>query len=86
MCSSDLVEGRIQTRNYEGQDGKRVYVTEIVCDSAQLLESKQTNESRPTSQSNNDYGTPSYNNNNAQDLYDLGDGPILDISSDDLPF
>ena len=24
------VDGRIQTRNYEGQDGKRVYVTEVV--------------------------------------------------------
>ncbi|OLN22318.1 single-stranded DNA-binding protein [Domibacillus antri] len=32
------VEGRIQTRNYEGQDGKRVYVTEVQADSVQFLE------------------------------------------------
>ncbi|MBS4207153.1 single-stranded DNA-binding protein [Bacillus sp. FJAT-50079] len=32
------VDGRIQTRNYEGQDGKRVYVTEVVADSVQFLE------------------------------------------------
>ncbi len=32
------VEGRIQTRHYEGQDGKRVYVTEVQADSVQFLE------------------------------------------------
>lgn len=32
------VDGRIQTRSYDGQDGKRVYVTEIVADSVQFLE------------------------------------------------
>ena len=30
------VEGRITTRNYEGQNG-RVYVTEVTCDSVQLI-------------------------------------------------
>jgi single-strand DNA-binding protein len=34
------VDGRIQTRHYEGQDGKRVYVTEVVADSVQFLEPK----------------------------------------------
>ncbi|WP_335871907.1 single-stranded DNA-binding protein [Bacillus sp. 2205SS5-2] len=34
------VDGRVQTRNYEGQDGKRVYVTEIVAESVQFLEPK----------------------------------------------
>ncbi|MFS0784081.1 single-stranded DNA-binding protein [Bacillus sp. 1P06AnD] len=37
------VDGRIQTRNYEGQDGKRVYVTEIVAESVQFLEPKGSN-------------------------------------------
>lgn len=32
------VDGRIQTRNYEGQDGRRVYVTEVVAESVQFLE------------------------------------------------
>ena len=35
------VDGRIQTRNYEGQDGKRVYVTEVVAESVQFLEPKK---------------------------------------------
>ena len=36
------VDGRIQTRNYEGQDGKRVYVTEVVAESVQFLEPKNS--------------------------------------------
>lgn len=40
------ITGRIQTRNYEGQDGKRVYVTEVVADGFQLLESRKENANR----------------------------------------
>lgn len=35
------VFGRIQTRNYEDKDGRRVYVTEIVADEVQLLGSAE---------------------------------------------
>lgn len=42
------VEGRIQTRQYEAENGTR-YVTEVVCDSVQFLESKGTNaDTEPT--------------------------------------
>lgn len=34
------ITGRIQTRNYENQQGQRVYVTEVVADSFQLLEKR----------------------------------------------
>lgn len=40
------VTGRIQTRNYENQQGQRVYVTEVVADNFQLLESKGSSENR----------------------------------------
>jgi single-strand DNA-binding protein len=39
------VEGRLQTRNYE-RDGQKVYVTEVVCDSVSLLESRAQSEAR----------------------------------------
>ncbi len=39
-------EGRIQTRNYENQQGQRVYVTEIVVNEVQFLESKEQMQSR----------------------------------------
>jgi single-strand DNA-binding protein len=32
------VDGRVQTRSYDGQDGKRVYVTEVLAESVQFLE------------------------------------------------
>lgn len=32
------LEGRIQTGSYEGQDGKRIYTTDVVADSIQFLE------------------------------------------------
>lgn len=35
------ITGRIQTRSYENQQGQRVYVTEVVADGFQLLESKK---------------------------------------------
>lgn len=38
------LEGRIQTGSYEGQDGKRVYTTDIVADSIQFLEPRNGTE------------------------------------------
>lgn len=35
------VKGRIQTRNFEGQDGKKVYVTEVVVSDFTFMEKKQ---------------------------------------------
>ena len=34
------VEGRIQTRNYDNNEGRKVYVTEVVATNVQFLESK----------------------------------------------
>lgn len=36
------LEGKIQTGSYEGQDGKRVYTTDIVADSIQFLEPRNS--------------------------------------------
>lgn len=65
------VDGTIQTRNYEGQDGKRVYVTEIMADSVQFLEPKANGERQVPPQNRPPVGAP-----NGQ----------VDISDDDLPF
>lgn len=89
------VTGRIQTRNYENQQGQRVYVTEVVAENFQLLESKNSNSSQNTSATNvsntqtNNY-TP--NKQNASQA-NLGVNPMnefgattIDINDDDLPF
>ena len=71
------VDGRIQTRNYEGQDGKRVYVTEVVADSVQFLESK--NQGKKTNQQEQ---INAYN----EELNNVADMEPVDINDDDLPF
>ncbi|KRL74770.1 single-stranded DNA binding protein (Ssb) [Ligilactobacillus saerimneri DSM 16049] len=38
------IDGRLQTRNYENQQGQRVYVTEVVVDSFALMESRSQSE------------------------------------------
>ena len=35
------VDGRIQTRSYDNQEGRRVYVTEVVAESVQFLRTKK---------------------------------------------
>lgn len=51
------IDGRIQTRNYENQQGQRVYVTEVVVENFALLE--------PRSANNNAGNNNNSGNNNA---------------------
>ncbi|CAM3833529.1 Single-stranded DNA-binding protein [Mesobacillus thioparans] len=44
------VTGRIQTRHYDNQEGKRVYVTEVVAEGVRFLSSKPATQSQQTSQ------------------------------------
>lgn len=37
------VDGRVQSRNYENNEGRRVFVTEVVADSVQFLDTKGNN-------------------------------------------
>ena len=50
------ITGRIQTRNFENQQGQRVYVTEVVADSFQLLESRKDREAGQSQ----GYGQPDF--------------------------
>lgn len=79
------VEGRITTRNYEGQNGK-VYVTEVTCDNVTLIGSNRSNNTVNTS--NNQTFTPSSEPTYSENDFDeeFSNTPSLDISSDDLPF
>lgn len=49
------VTGRIQTRNYENNQGQRVYVTEVGCDSVQFLEPKKQEQQRYTHDQNDPF-------------------------------
>lgn len=64
------ITGRIQTRSYEGNDGKRVYVTEVVAENFQVLE-KRDNTANQNSMA--EQMPPNYTN-------------PMDIDESDLPF
>lgn len=55
------ITGRIQTRNYENQQGQRVYVTEVIGESFQVLESRQQNDQGFNQQPQNNYQQPQNN-------------------------
>lgn len=92
------VDGRVQTRNFEGQDGKMVYMTEIVADSVQFLETKgstqggsqgssgyQQNQNQNQNHNQNQNQNNSNQNQNEEDPF-KNNGQPIDISDDDLPF
>ncbi|MET1109103.1 single-stranded DNA-binding protein [Enterococcus faecium] len=85
------VVGRIQTRTYDNQQGQRVYVTEVVADNFQLLESKAAAESRMhTDQSTTSPSTTAFEQRDTNNGLDASQNPFggqsMDISDDDLPF
>lgn len=80
------IEGRIQTRNYDDNSGRKVYVTEVITDSVQFLESKSNGAQNQNKQQNQAYYA-SYNQNTyAQPQTNDFLGSDLEIAPDDLPF
>ena len=89
--SQVAVEGRIQVRNYDDQNGQKRYVTEVIANNVEFLGSKNSS-NNTSNDSNNDEPTP----------YDFGDsepkgtdvdsnpfadfGSSIEISDDELPF
>ena len=85
------IVGRIQTRTYDNQQGQRVYVTEVVADNFQLLESKAATESRAhADQSSTNPNTTAFEQRDTNNGLDASQNPFggqsIDISDDDLPF
>ena len=83
------VEGRIQTRNYDDKDGKRVYVTEILATNISFLDAKGT--SNGGGSFNNMPEPPMEDNSNATTVSVDKDpfeafGDSIEISDNDLPF
>lgn len=93
------VTGRMQTRNYENQQGQRVYITEVVVDNFTLLEKRSESEQQNSASNQQSNG---FNNQNqgfqggAQNTTNnattpnnsdpFAGGQELDISDDSLPF
>ena len=95
--SQVAIDGRLQTRTYDGQDGQKRYITEVVADNVEFLGSKN-------SSGNSNNMNSSATNNAGPTPYDFGDiapepkgtdvdsnpfadfGASIEISDDELPF
>ena len=82
-----IVIGRISTRSWEGQDGKKNYVTEVVASEVSFGESKRSGEgAAPQQSAGGAYSAPiSAAPQMPQDLADDDFSPLLE-TDDDLPF
>ena len=84
------VEGRIQTRNYENEQGKRVYVTEVLAERFRFLESAKKDDNGVLSREGTNALGFNKNQNSSgnfanSDPFTSG-GDVFDVNDDDLPF
>ncbi|TWK63188.1 single-stranded DNA-binding protein [Bacillus licheniformis] len=71
------VDGRLQTRSYDDQSGRRVFVTEVNVESVQFLDPKGgAGRNQSSGQQGNSFPDDPFAN----------DGKPIDISDEDLPF
>ncbi len=82
--SSALVEGRLQTRSWDGQDGQKRYRTEIVADRVQF--GTRSNSSGTTSSSSKSSSPEDGNSQKDIPPVDTIDYPEEEINPDDIPF
>ena len=86
------VEGRIQTRNYDDKDGKKVYVTEILASNISFLDSKGTGATGNTSFNNLPEPPMVDTSSNNMETVSVEKDPFeafgdsIEISDNDLPF
>ena len=96
------IEGRINTRSYDSQQGQKVYVTEVVAENVQFLTPRNDFNEQNTQgvintcgaqnyTQNQSYGAQTRNHNQsnvqyAQSLTQQAEVDGLEIKSDDLPF
>lgn len=66
------ITGSIQVRNYENKEGQRIYVTEVLADNFQMLESSSNKTEKRKTKSQQDK--------------DPFAGSPMEVSDDDLPF
>lgn len=88
--SQVAIDGRIQTRSYDDQNGQKRYVTEVVADNVQFLDTKASREQRESNKADvNPYNfaddidvkTTSVDNDPFKDF-----GEEIKVEDDDLPF
>lgn len=97
--SQVAIDGRLQTRSYDDQDGKKRYVTEVIADNVEFLGTKGNNSTSTSTEATHSEPTPydfgqqatNHSSNNSETT-DVDNNPFADfgstieISDDELPF
>ena len=87
--SQIAVDGRIQTGSYDGQDGKKVYTTDVIVENFQFLDTKG---SRPVSDEDSSSDVTPYDFSGDDTTSNSSDDPFADfgakieVSDSELPF
>ncbi|MGO2981575.1 MAG: single-stranded DNA-binding protein [Pseudolactococcus laudensis] len=71
------ITGRIQTRNYENAQGQRVYMTEVIAENFQMLESRNQQQGQQQAQATQQQ---------AKQPDPFSGGTPMNLNDDDLPF
>lgn len=93
------VRGRIQTRNYENNQGVRVYVTEVVADEVQLIDTRNNNQGANANHYQNNENNGGFNGGQQQSSANTNDpfqnsvqggfnmnNNTLEVDDSDMPF
>ncbi|MFA5408357.1 MAG: single-stranded DNA-binding protein [Bacilli bacterium] len=82
------IDGRIQTRTYDNQEGKKVYITEVVADNVQFLGPKGQRENSVSPQDFNGFENqvPPVSSTNISDEPFADFGDTVELSEDDIAF
>ncbi len=91
--SQVAIDGRIQTRTYDDQDGKKRYVTEIIADNVQFLDTKNSRNTNNDAGSNpspydfkNDQSAPTSRTTDISSDPYAAFGADIEINDEQLPF
>ena len=80
------IEGKIQTRNYDDKDGKKVYVTEVIATNVQFLDSKGSNASTSNSSDLNQSSMQNTSTTTVENDPFAAFGEKITVNDNDLPF
>ena len=82
--SQIAVDGRIQTGSYDGQDGKKVYTTDVVVENFQFLDTKGSRNMDNVDMPTND-DIPNDDTTDSSDPF-ADFGAKIEVSDSELPF
>ena len=77
------ITGRIQTRNYENQQGQRVYITEVIAENFQMLESRSQQQGQSQG---NQQQLPQATQQQVKQPDPFAGGTPTSLDDDSLPF